>query len=238
MSIADVTGQLPLPITLDEGATFENLYPAANRAAVEALAALARAGGERALFLWGGDGRGKSHLLQAACRLATANNRRAIYLPMSQAVLLDPQVVDNLDSYTLVCVDDVHRVAGIEPWQRALFVLFDALAEKGNGFVATARTAPNAIKRLLPDLASRLAWGPVFQLEPLTDEEKIVALKQRAFRRGFELPEDTAQFLLKRQQRDMHSLCATLDALDTASLVAQHRLTLPFVKSFLGKRGG
>jgi len=234
--IAESGSQLPLPISLDEGATFENFHAAGNQAAVDALKKLAQSGGQRALFLWGGDGRGKSHLLQAACRLATHSGRRAIYLPMSQAVLLDPQAADNLDSYQLVCVDDVQRVAGIEPWQKALLVLFDALAQKGGGFVATARTAPGAIKRLLPDLASRLAWGPVFQLEPLSDEDKILALKQRASRRGFELPDDTAQFLLKRQQRDMRSLCATLDALDTASLVAQRRLTLPFVKAFLDKR--
>ena len=236
MSKLDDTGQLPLPISLDVGATFENFYAGPNQAAVDALQKLAGEGGERALFLWGGDGRGKSHLLQAACRLATLGGRRAIYLPMSQAVLLDPEVTDNLDAYALVCVDDVHRVAGIESWQRALFALFNALAERGHGFVATARTAPNAIKRLLPDLASRLAWGPVFQLAALSDEEKIIALKQRAARRGFDLPQDTAQFLLKRQQRDMHSLCATLDALDVASLVAQRKLTLPFVKSWLDKK--
>lgn len=235
--IAETFGsQLPLPISLDEGATFENFHAAGNQAAVDALRQLAQSGGQRALFIWGGDGRGKSHLLQAGCRLASASGRRAIYLPMDQAVLLDPQVTDNLDSYALVCVDDVQRVAGIEPWQRALFALFNALADKGGSFVASARTAPNAIKRLLPDLASRLAWGPVFQLEPLSDEDKIRALQQRAARRGFELPDDTAKFLLKRQQRDMRSLCATLDALDTASLIAQRRLTLVFVKSFLDKR--
>ena len=235
--IAETFGsQLPLPISLDEGATFENFHAAGNQAAVDALRQLAQSGGQRALFIWGGDGRGKSHLLQAGCRLALASGRRAIYLPMDQAVLLDPQVTDNLDSYALVCVDDVQRVAGIEPWQRALFALFNALADKGGSFVASARTAPNAIKRLLPDLASRLAWGPVFQLEPLSDEDKIRALQQRAARRGFELPDDTAKFLLKRQQRDMRSLCATLDALDTASLIAQRRLTLVFVKSFLDKR--
>lgn len=230
------SGQLPLPITLDEGATFENFHVAANQAAVDRLKALACSGGERALVLWGGDGRGKSHLLQAACRLAGEHGRRAIYLPMAQTVLLDPEVVENLGSCALVCVDDVHRVAGIEPWQRALFTLFNALAENSGSFVASARDAPNAIKRLLPDLASRLAWGPVFKLDPLTDEDKIVALKQRAARRGFTLPDDTAQFLLKRQQRDMHSLCAILDDLDSASLAAQRRLTLPFVKAFLDKR--
>ena len=236
MTLESVGNQLPLPISLVEGATFENFHAADNRAAVDALKKLALSGGQRALFVWGGDGRGKSHLLQAACRLANLSGRRAIYLPMDQAVLLNPEVADNLDSYKLVCVDDVQRVAGIEPWQQALLVLFDALAQKGGGFVASARAAPSAIKRLLPDLASRLAWGPVFQLESLSDDDKIQALKQRAARRGFELPDDTAQFLLKRQQRDMRSLCATLDALDTASLAAQRRLTLPFVKAYLVKR--
>lgn len=236
MTGLDQIGQLPLDIGMDEGMTFENFHAGPNAAAVEALAQLARAGGERALFLWGGDGRGKSHLLQAACRLADSAGRRAIYLPMAQVVLLDPEVVDNLDRYQLVCVDDVHRVAGIDPWQQALFVLFNALAERGGAFVATARTAPNAIKRLLPDLASRLGWGPVFQLVALSDAEKIAALQQRAARRGLDLPEETANYLLNRQQRDMHSLCATLDALDTASLAAQRKLTLPFVKSLFDKR--
>lgn len=228
--------QLPLPISLDEGATFENFHAAGNQPAVDTLKQLARAGGERALFLWGGDGRGKSHLLQAACRLALQHGRRAVYLPMAQTVLLDPEVLDNLDRYALVCVDDVHRVAGVESWQLALFNLFNALADQGGSLVATARNAPNAIKRLMPDLASRLAWGPVFKLESLSDDEKIAALQQRAQRRGFVLPDESARFLLKRQQRDMPSLCATLDALDSASLVAQRRLTLPFVKSMLDKR--
>lgn len=230
------SSQLPLPISLEAGATFENFYAAHNQTAVDALKHLASGGGERAMFLWGADGRGKSHLLQAACRLAAGYARRTMYLPMAQAVLLDPQVAENLDSYALVAVDDIHRVAGTEAWQRALIVLFDALAEKGSAFVATARNAPNAIKRLLPDLSSRLAWGPVFQLEPLTDDEKIIALQQRASRRGFELPDESVRYLLKRQQRDMHTLCSTLDALDNASLVAQRKLTLPFVKSLLNKK--
>ncbi|MGH8280137.1 MAG: DnaA regulatory inactivator Hda [Gammaproteobacteria bacterium] len=236
---ADVSGpQLALPISLDEGATFETFHAGANQAAVDTLRELARAGGSRALFLWGGDGRGKSHLLQAACRLAAAHGRHAVYLPMAQTVLLDPEVLDNLEHYALVCVDDVHRAAGIEAWQFALFKLFNALGEKGGSFVASARNAPNAIKRLMPDLASRLAWGPVFKLEPLTDDEKIAALRQRAARRGFDLPEETARFLLKRQQRDMRNLCALLDTLDNASLAAQRRLTLPFVRALLAKGPG
>ncbi|HET7649228.1 MAG TPA: DnaA regulatory inactivator Hda [Gammaproteobacteria bacterium] len=230
------TGQLPLAIRLADSATFGNFHAAVNQAAVDALRLLAQQGGERAMFLWGADGSGKSHLLQAACHAASASGRRAIYLPMSQAVLLDPDVTENLESCALVCVDDVQRTAGIEPWQHALFALFNAVAERGGCVVATARSAPGAIPRLLPDLASRLAWGPVFQLQVLDDADKIAVLKARASRRGFDLPDDTAQFLLNRLKRDMHTLCAMLDKLDTASLIAQRKLTLPFVKSLLDQR--
>ena len=229
-------GQLPLPITLDEGATFDNYYAGPNGAAVEALKALAMEGGTSVLFLHGADGTGKSHLLQAACRVANDRGRKAMYLPMGQAVLLDPSAIENFDRYALVCLDDVQRVAGTEPWQRALLTLIDSLKQRGGGFVASARGAPASIKRLLPDLVSRLSWGPVFQLAVLGDADKIAALQQRAHRRGFELPEDTAKFLLNRLQRDMSTLCSTLDALDTASLVAQRKVTVPFVKSFIEKR--
>lgn len=229
-------GQLPLPITLDEGATFDNYYAGPNGAAVEALKALATEGGSPVLFLHGADGTGKSHLLQAACRAANDRSRRAMYLPMGQAVLLDPSAIENFDRYALVCLDDVQRVAGTEPWQRALLTLIDSIKQNGGGFVASARGTPASIKRLLPDLVSRLSWGPVFQLAVLGDADKIAALQQRAQRRGFELPEDTAKFLLNRLQRDMSTLCSTLDALDTASLVAQRKLTVPFVKSFIEKR--
>jgi DnaA family protein len=229
-------GQLALPITLDDGATFENFHAGPNGAAVEALRTLAQRGGTQVLFLHGTDGTGKSHLLQATCRAAAAMERRAIYLPMGQAVLLDPSAVENFDRYALVCVDDVQRVAGSEPWQRALLTLIDALKQNGGGFVAAARGAPAAIKRLLPDLVSRLSWGPVFQLQALSDAEKIAALQQRAARRGFELPEDTAKFLLNRLQRDMSTLCTTVDALDAASLAAQRKVTVPFVKALIEKR--
>ncbi|HEV7164765.1 MAG TPA: DnaA regulatory inactivator Hda [Gammaproteobacteria bacterium] len=229
-------GQLPLPITLDEGATFDSFHAGPNAAAVDALQTLAKQGGTSVMFLHGADGTGKSHLLQAACRAATAVERRAMYLPMSQAVLLDPSAVENFDRYALVCLDDVQRVAGTEPWQRALLTLIDSLKQNGGGFVASARGAPGSIKRLLPDLVSRLSWGPVFQLEVMGDTDKIAAMQQRAHRRGFELPDDTAKFLLNRLQRDMSTLCATLDTLDTASLVAQRKLTVPFVKSVIEKR--
>jgi DnaA family protein len=85
----------------------------------------------------------------------------------------------------------------------------------------------------LADLASRLGWGVTYSLKPLGEDDVLKALTSRAAARGLELPEETAQFLLRRFPRDLSSLFVLLDALDVASLVEQRRLTIPFVKSVL-----
>jgi DnaA family protein len=86
----------------------------------------------------------------------------------------------------------------------------------------------------LPDLTSRLGWGPVFQLATLSDRDKRAALQMRARRRGLELGNEVAEYLLRRYPRDMDSLFSLLNQLDRASLVAQRRLTIPFVRELLG----
>jgi DnaA family protein len=90
----------------------------------------------------------------------------------------------------------------------------------------------------LRDLGSRLNGGLVLTLQPLAEPERIAALRLRAEQRGVELPEEVAMFLSRRLPRDMASLCAFLDELDEASLSAQRRLTIPFVRAVLGASAG
>jgi DnaA family protein len=70
-------------------------------------------------------------------------------------------------------------------------------------------------------------------VQPLAELDQIAALRLHAQQRGIELPDDVANFLLRRLPRDMHSLCDFLDELDLASLTAQRRITVPFVSHIL-----
>jgi DnaA family protein len=99
--------------------------------------------------------------------------------------------------------------------------------------VISGTAPPAALPFKLADLASRLNGGVVLTVQPLDEDEQLAALQLRAQLRGCELPEDTAQFLLRRLPRNMAALCAFLDELDEASLVAQRRLTVPFVKAVM-----
>ena len=88
----------------------------------------------------------------------------------------------------------------------------------------------------LPDLVSRLGWGVTYVFRPLEEDDLLAALTGRARDRGLELPEETGQYLLRRFPRELPTLFALFDALDTASLIEQRRLTIPFVKSVLAGR--
>ena len=104
--------------------------------------------------------------------------------------------------------------------------------------IAASRGAPSGLDFALEDLRSRLAAGGVFHLRELDDADAAAVLGLRAAHRGLDLPDEVARYLLARVPRDMASLCDWLDRLDAASLAAQRRLTVPFVREvLLGEAG-
>ena len=229
--------QLPLNLRLRDASSFENYFAARNREAVDRLQrTMQNLGGAPRmpaswLYLWGEPGTGKTHLLEAACRAAQEQGYAPLYVPLAEKAGLTPALLEDIEQVPLVCVDDIDAIAGDAAWEAALFALYEHLRAQGGMLVLAARSSPVAAGLKLADLATRLAAGLVYQLQPLIDAEKIAALRLRAQRRGLEMTEEVANYLLTRFPRDMHSLFALLDKLDTATLVAQRRLTIPFLRS-------
>ena len=93
--------------------------------------------------------------------------------------------------------------------------------------------APPAQLPLREDLRSRLGWGLVYEVKPLTDAEKAVYLHAEAARRGLRLSDEVVWYLLTHVRRDMPSLGAILEHLDRASLEQHRALTLPLVREAL-----
>ncbi|HEY3488230.1 MAG TPA: DnaA regulatory inactivator Hda [Gammaproteobacteria bacterium] len=225
--------QIPLNIQLPAIATFDSFVAGENVLLPGLLQQAAREQGEAQIYCWSETGLGKTHLLQAACRFAVEQKRRAAYLPLLQLSQHPPVMLENLEFMHLICVDDVHAIAGKSDWEHALFSLINRCrAHSCRLAFAATRNIPD-LGLQLADLTSRLAWGPVFQLRPLSDAGKLRVLQQRAQARGMELPESTGQYLLTHYRRELRLLCEQLDALDHASLVEQRKLTIPFIKSVL-----
>ncbi len=210
----------------------ENFVSGSN---LEALAAVTASTEESLqVYLWGKEGCGKSHLLQGACRRLSDDGQQVAYIPFAEIKDLDPEMCEGLEEMDVVCLDDVHLIVGQENWQQSVFHLFNRLRDAGNRLLISSACNPSELPLNLPDLKSRLSWGLVLQMSELEEVEKVQALSERARQRGFDLTLEVADYLIKRCPRDMHSLFLMLDRLDEASMQAQRKLTMPFVKKVLG----
>jgi DnaA family protein len=109
------------------------------------------------------------------------------------------------------------------------------LRELGNRLIVTAPVPPAELSIRLPDLKTRLGWGLTLRLQALNDDDKLIALGSYARSLGLDLPPQVGRFLLSHYRRDLSSLRRLLDDLDHATLAAKRKLTIPFLKNFLGE---
>lgn len=223
--------QLPLSFVPGDLFTFESYVAGINAVAAGLAQQSALNTGEKQLYFWGDSGLGKSHLLQASCNLAAKNQQTVCYLTPTEIVNQSSEMFDGLEQIDLLCLDDIEVWLADDDWQVALFNLINRVRESGNRLMMASAHPPEEAFVKLPDLRSRLSWGPVFQLQNLSDKEKFQALKFRANQNGLELPENVADYIMQRYPRDMLGLFERLTMLDKASMVMQRRLTIPLVKS-------
>ena len=150
--------QLPLGVHLRETATFANYFPGVNQDVVRLLEDSV-SGGREFIYLWGGRGSGKTHLLQAVCRLVSGQAQPLAYFPLRETASLSPGILEGVEQLPLVIVDDVDAVAGDTAWERELFHLYNRIRERDGGLIISGSHSPAAIDIALPDLRTRLAAG-------------------------------------------------------------------------------
>jgi DnaA family protein len=223
-------------VQLREGYTLANFVAGADASPQRALERLLRGDHERCLHLIGPPASGKTHLLQAACHEMARRRRPAAYVPLARCNEFDPALLADLDTMQLVCLDDVHVVAGQPRWERALFNLYNDL-EAGGARLLLSSPAIAACYQL-PDLASRLAAVLRVRLPAPDDDLRTRILAARARGLGFELPDDAIRYLLAHCPRDLHSLMQALDGIDGHALATQRRVSLALVLDYLRARDG
>jgi len=224
--------QLTLDLALKDSFTFDNFIVGDNQLLVDFLKNETR-DTEKQIYIWGAHNSGKTHLLQALCQYYSDKKNKVSYLPLQQLINYSAEVFQGQEEMDVCCIDDVQLLQKETVWQEALFNLINRARENNTRLIITANQPPAEINITLKDLVSRLQWGPVFKLNELTDSEKTQALQQRAQCRGFDLPNNVANYLLNNCNRDIADLFAVLDALDKAQLQQHRRLTIPFVKLVL-----
>lgn len=234
------TQQLPLGVSLRDDATFDNYFIAGggshpNRNVTQTLQKQIRESESSFVFFWGSSGCGVTHLLQASCHYAETNMRSSQFLSLKDCLDYPANdVLEGMEQFDVLCLDDVQCVIGHSEWEQALFNIMNRVREQQGRLLMGANSNPLHFSTDRDDLRSRFAWGAVFQIQPLDDDGKKAALQMRAKARGLSLNEDVARYILNRAPRDTTQLFSMLDQLDKTSLEAQRKLTIPFVKSVIG----
>lgn len=228
--------QLPLVLRWPRRQRFEHFHVGDNAAALDAVRTLAIEPGAPWIYLHGASGSGRSHLLLAACQAATAAGRRAQYLPLA-AMREHATALRGVVGSELLALDDLGAIGGDHEAEHALFDLYNRTRADGNALLFAADATPTQLGIALPDLRSRLGACTQFALKSLDDDERRVVLKAQAASRGIELDDSVLDWLFARYVRDLGALLDLLDRLDQASLAAQRRITVPFLRNFLQEAG-
>lgn len=212
---------------LNERYTFENfIVGSGNELAYAACQAIAANPGAKynPLFLYGGVGIGKTHLIQAVGNAVAANRKgaHAVYVSTEQFVqeFLDAiRYKKNTDfagyyrSADVLIIDDVQFIAGKEKTQEEFFHTFNALHQANKQIIISSDTRPKDIPTLTDRLRSRFEWGMAIDMQAPDFETRCVIIQSKAQGHGIQLPNDVTEHLAGYVQNNIRELEGALNQL-------------------------
>ncbi|AGF47108.1 DnaA regulatory inactivator Hda [Candidatus Kinetoplastibacterium desouzaii TCC079E] len=220
--------QLVLNISPDHEPSLANYITGKNAEALYAAQVLTKG---RALYLWGPKGSGKSHILRSLTR-----NKKTKYLNSTNCdEILNLAINNEMDFPTTIAMDDVHLLNNEQ--QSGLFSLYNRWRELSNTKKAFALILsgnnPPMLMNLREDLRTRLGWDLSFRLEPLSDHDKLNALKLLANNLGASNIDNVIEWMLKYHDRDITSLTNLLVSLDKYSIANKRPITIRLLRTML-----
>ncbi|MBU2881367.1 DnaA regulatory inactivator Hda [Psychrosphaera sp. B3R10] len=227
--------QLLLPVTLNPRLSFDTFVEPEKSSGL--ITSVLKEGIDESEFTFylivGSDDVGKSHILNACCHHANRKGKTSMLMPMEQVIGLPTETIDGLEKVDVLCIDDLNLVLKDHDWQIAIFNLFNSMQQNKSTLIISSNVLPAEMEITLPDLASRMQWGTLFQLTGLNNDEKVKALITHANDMSFELPEDVAKLMLNRLPRKMSFLMQALYLLSRQTIEKKRKVTVPFAKEVL-----
>lgn len=251
-AIPDITDDKGLSGVLDARLTFENfvvgkpneLANAAARRVAEACAAPTHSVPFNPLFLYGGVGLGKTHLMHAiAWHVRThAPGCKVIYLSAEKFMYQFIRALrfrstmdfkEQFRSVDLLMIDDVQFISGKESTQEEFFHTFNALVDQNRQIVISADKSPSDLEGLEERMRSRLGWGLVADIHPTTYELRLGIIESKAEQMGLELPQKVKEFLAHKITSNVRELEGALNRIGAHTQLVRRDLTLEVAQELL-----
>ena len=239
------------PFYLNPKYTFEGfVVGSSNRFAHAVTLAIAEAPAKayNPLFIYGGVGLGKTHLMQAACHYISEMHR-GLKLFYTTSESFTNELINGIQTRTtqkfrekyrsvdVLLIDDIHFIAGKEATQEEFFHTFNALYDGHKQIVLSSDRAPKTIPGLEERLISRFEWGLVTDVELPDFETRIAILKKKAERNGLKLPDDILYFIAEKITTNIRELEGALIKLIAYSALENKKITMELAKEILKDTG-
>ena len=245
-------GRLEAATALNERYTFERYVIGGNSelaAAACQRVASAPAAAYNPLFIWGGTGLGKTHLMHAVGHaiLEAFPDREVAYVPSEQftnemiAAIQGGRTADFRARYRridVLLVDDVHFIGNKEGTQEEFFHTFNALYDAHKQIVITSDRPPQDIPGLQERLVSRFEWGLVTDIQPPDLETRSAILRKKAAEDGIEIGDDVIEYVARNRRTSVRQLEGALIKLLAFSSLTRREISLEMATDALGPENG
>jgi chromosomal replication initiator protein len=198
------------------------------------------------LFIHGGVGLGKTHLLQAVCQklLERQDDARILYLSCDSFINQFITAIETGDmnqfryryrNVDMLVIDDIHFLAGRDRTQEEFFHTFNTLYQQHKQIILSADCPPSEIPELEDRLVSRFNWGLVARIEKPCYETRVAILQKKARMRGLQLPEDVICYVAAKIESNTRELEGAITKLQGLGLLQNGRIDLELAKAALGE---
>ncbi|NWF66137.1 MAG: chromosomal replication initiator protein DnaA [Campylobacterales bacterium] len=194
------------------------------------------------LFIYGGVGLGKTHLLHAIANYNLNRNKKVIYVTIEQFMNdftynLQNQTMDRFREKYRECdillIDDIQFLSKKNETQTQLFHTFNELHQKQKQIVMTADQAPKMIAYLEDRLKSRFEWGLTVDIQPPEFETKIAIIKKKCELDGVHLKPDVINYIATKLDNNIREIEGIIIKLNAFSKIVNQEITLDFTKNVL-----
>ena len=227
--------QLIFPFQINQKASFKNFFCSPdNSELISRLGEIVITKNADELIINGGDGSGKSFLMQAICNELSASGKQFAFIPMNKAINMGVEIFQNLASLDAVCVDDLQLILSKGEWETAMFNLINECQQSECSLILSLG-GNQSLEEIaqLPDLLSRIKRMEFMKLKAVQDESLNQALDFVSQQLDINLEKAELDFLLKHQAREFSLLVDNLIALDKQAASLKRKITIPLIKETL-----
>jgi len=230
--------QLNLDVKLDEVIKLENfiICPSTEIILRASKEFISGSNTTRTFFLWGREGTEKNYLLHSINREFLEKKLHSAFISFSQGPLENPSVFDGLEKLDVIFIESMEQFPSITEWELALFNLINACLLSESRILISSKVTAKELEIKLPDLKSRLLAFPAFELPEITEEEKFMAMKEAADRKGLMFEDNVLSYILTHTSRKLSDLLSLLNELDNYSLEKKRKVSISLVKDLISNK--